>query len=477
MINLTANAKQADFVQDSSKTVLAAAGEQSGKTIAACYKVLLSAFMLDGYNETFLKEKKNYKILIVEPTQKQLKLVAWPMVKNTIEELSLYAGFSLLIDKNISDKTIIMQSSHPDVKVQIIMSSYEQTEAKIEGLDTVFIAWLDEVFQCPKNFYDQVHSRTAITNGRVICTGSVKPDQLGWIKDTIIKPALMKDQRYGFHTWCSEDNPYWSKEKIQQLKDSLPAKVFNRRYNASLTQMEGQVFDMIEEDKTFVNWDIDLNDYEHIYAGMDFGFGDNPGTIIVVGHRQTGEEDDKLDVLFELYETGVRIVPQNEGDDTWISRLHSLFNHKDKGKGFLEFTESLGIKVKGYNESVIRTGQYDNAVTTVFCDPAEPEYIESVRRAGIRAEKGMNARRPGFDWLMTLFTPVDKDVRLRINKQYCPNLINEIQLMRYDTRRTEEIVKENDHAVDALRYCCFTILKTGRYSTRLRNEYLRIEAL
>ena len=110
----------------------------------------------------------------------------------------------------------------------------------------------------------------------------------------------------------------------------------------------------------------------------------------------------------------------------------------------------------------------------MYCDPAEPEYIASLQRGAVRAIKGNNARKPGFEWLMTLFTPLNGRVRLKINKQYCPNLINELQLMRYDKKRGEEIVKENDHAVDALRYVCYTMFKENKYHFTLRSDYLKV---
>ena len=99
----------------------------------------------------------------------------------------------------------------------------------------------------------------------------------------------------------------------------------------------------------------------------------------------------------------------------------------------------------------------------MYCDAAEPNRIEELRRAGF------NAR------------PADKDVKKGIDTirqqalfitQASLNLTKEIRGYKYDSDKDGKLlefpVKENDHAVDAMRYAAYTHLKspTGVYHVR-----------
>lgn len=97
----------------------------------------------------------------------------------------------------------------------------------------------------------------------------------------------------------------------------------------------------------------------------------------------------------------------------------------------------------------------------IFCDNAEPKTIEEIFRYGYNVK------------------PADKDVWAGIQKiksmplyitRRSTNLINEIKNYKWKTdkdgniKETEEPVKMNDHALDALRYAVFTKLSGLSYS-------------
>ena len=99
----------------------------------------------------------------------------------------------------------------------------------------------------------------------------------------------------------------------------------------------------------------------------------------------------------------------------------------------------------------------------MYCDAAEPNRIEELRRAGFNAK------------------PADKDVKKGIDTirqqalfitQASLNLTKEIRGYKYDSDKDGKLlefpVKENDHAVDAMRYAAYTHLKSpsGVYHVR-----------
>jgi phage terminase large subunit-like protein len=80
----------------------------------------------------------------------------------------------------------------------------------------------------------------------------------------------------------------------------------------------------------------------------------------------------------------------------------------------------------------------------LLCDPSEPQTIEKMRRAGLRAEGAKSKRDDGVRDIGSRLQLHGDRYRLYVHHR-CVNLISELQ--SYDPTK-----KERDHAVDALRY-------------------------
>jgi hypothetical protein len=79
-----------------------------------------------------------------------------------------------------------------------------------------------------------------------------------------------------------------------------------------------------------------------------------------------------------------------------------------------------------------------------FCDPSEPQTIDFLVRGGVNASGGKNRRDDGIRDIGSRLQLSGDRYRLYIHRR-CVNLISE--MMTYNPE-----VKQNDHAVDALRY-------------------------
>ena len=91
-----------------------------------------------------------------------------------------------------------------------------------------------------------------------------------------------------------------------------------------------------------------------------------------------------------------------------------------------------------------------------FCDPSRPDMLAAFRRGGLQAVAADNALIPGIDHLRRLLGNYEEvGPRLFISPG-CGNLIREMVDYRYSERGGEEPVKEADHAVDSLRYVCYS---------------------
>lgn len=86
-----------------------------------------------------------------------------------------------------------------------------------------------------------------------------------------------------------------------------------------------------------------------------------------------------------------------------------------------------------------------------YCDPAEPSSIEEFQRKGIDAEAANNSRREGI-------RHVSAQQDTLTVAESCQTLVNEFGQYQYRDKNdgSEQVIKANDHALDALRYALYT---------------------
>jgi len=169
----------------------------------------------------------------------------------------------------------------------------------------------------------------------------------------------------------------------------------------------------------FENWqqcDAIPNDAEFIAYGMDFGFTNDPSTLIAV-YRFNGE----LYLNELIYQTKLT-------NSDLIARL-----------------KELGIKS---NEMIV-------------ADSAEPKSIEDLRRAQFRiegAKKGPDSIRNSIDTLQAF--------KLNVTKSSI-NLIKELRNYKWitdnDGKHTSQPIDNYNHAIDAVRYVALNRLKKSTF--------------
>lgn len=101
---------------------------------------------------------------------------------------------------------------------------------------------------------------------------------------------------------------------------------------------------------------------------------------------------------------------------------------------------------------------------TVYCDAAEPDRIEELRRAGIKAVAANKNVTDGINFIKSRKLYIDSG---------SPNLLKEIKSYKFKDRgksksnEPEEPLKLNDHAMDAARYASISFKKpkTGFHSS------------
>ena len=93
---------------------------------------------------------------------------------------------------------------------------------------------------------------------------------------------------------------------------------------------------------------------------------------------------------------------------------------------------------------------------SMIVDPSASSLIVTAHKRGITTRKANNDVTNGIRMVYTLLNTG----HILINRDNCPNLIAELGLYIWNEKRgesgKEEVVKQHDHALDALRYAIYT---------------------
>jgi hypothetical protein len=207
-----------------------------------------------------------------------------------------------------------------------------------------------------------------------------------------------KDPQAKVYRWSIYDNPTLPPEFLRQIErshhDSLAERFIYGRF---ATLGVGS----IPFDATVNMGEPDPKILREIRYGVDFGWT-NPTAVIALGY----DGDGRAYVLDELYKTQ-------------LSAEQLMAGLKDL------------VKTYGQGE--------------ILCDPSSPETIYALSQAGLNASGYHAKREDGIREMGGRFPKAgDGRPRIFISKR-CVNLVAELLEWKED-------VKENDHAVDALRY-------------------------
>jgi len=214
-----------------------------------------------------------------------------------------------------------------------------------------------------------------------------------------------KDDDYQSFHFKTTDNPLIPVEEIDKARQELPPDRFAQEYEADFRKIEGLVYP--EFNRTHHLTDVVPEYRTERILGVDFGYT-NPAAILTIDLDKKGI----YWVTQEFYKTG-----------------------------------KVNIELIEYAKS-----QLSN---TVYPDPAEPDRCEEMKRHGLNVREVSKDIVAGITKVRQLF----KENKIKIHKS-CKNLISELESYQYpekkeDRNYEEKPIKENDHALDALRYVLF----------------------
>lgn len=413
---------QQRWINDRTRELLIEGSAGSGKTIFACYKVIFYAL-----------QNPNASIYIYRKTLPSLKRTSWKEIRNILYDLEIP------YEENKSEG-IISLGEYPNESKLYFGALDELSKVRSINADMIYIEQAEEL-NSPE-FYIELMLRL----GR----GEASKREGGFSQMLlVVQPESEEHWIYKrFHEFTDATTEYETKkmEAIAEGKadypsyESILANIQKRRKSAhfhysenlKLPKFQRDYYDNLKNedyelwlrysagqwgkltDVIYPNYDtvVIREDYDFYSFGADFGFN-NPSCFLLVGWY-----DNECYVIDEVYES-------------------KLLN-----KEFIEECKNMLFKHKLLPEHL----------NVGYGDAAEPDRIEEFVQNGFPMEKGIKD--------VTAKINTTKQTKLHIHPR-CVNTIREIKGYKYRKNRDgvtlDEPVKVNDHAMDALSYCCYGV--------------------
>lgn len=328
-----------------------------------------------------------------------------------------------VIDRKTDGKLVIIKDGKVN-SYYIFGGKDEGSAALIQGI-TLGGVLFDEVALMPRSFVEQAIARCSIDGSKYWFNCNPESPQ-HWFYLEHIKKS--NERRYLRIHFCLEDNPSLSQERIDNYK-SLYTGIFYKRFIlGEWSFANGIIYDMVTDDNFYNNSDKEKevpikileNDIKPFY-GVDFGTA-NPQVYLEV-YKYIDYSKKKL--CFYV-----------ENEYYWDSRKM--------------------LKQKTTEEYVSDFNGWCKEFVCLFVDPSATPLKAAHRKYGHNVVNAKNDVAEGIIGLSTLFA----NNMIKINKDNCPNLCMELGSYRWNEKKLdngkEEVLKENDHCCDALRYAIMT---------------------
>ena len=286
----------------------------------------------------------------------------------------------------------------------------ESSASLIQGITFAGVL-MDEVALMPRSFVDQACARCSVAGSRLWFNCNPAGPSHWFYKTWILEAENRNCLRLHF---TMEDNPSLT-EAIRERYRRLYTGVFYRRFIlGQWAQAEGRVYDFFESEMVKA---APAQGYQKWYISCDYGTV-NPTSMGLWGLHQ-----------------GV-----------WYRVKEFYFSSREKQRQMTdeEYAEAMS-KLAG-----------DRQVTAVIVDPSAASFIEVLRRRGWRVQKAENDVLSGI----RLTSDCLKDGRIVISEG-CRDCLREMDEYVWDlsSEAKDRVKKENDHAMDDMRYFVATVLK------------------
>lgn len=306
--------------------------------------------------------------------------------------------------------------------IDCVGANDERSSDKIRGM-TCAGAYVDEVTLVPESFWAMLMSRLSVKGAKCFCT--TNPDgPMHWFKVQYLDREDELDL-IRFH-FTLDDNPSLDPDYVRSLKKEYTGLWFKRFIQGLWVMAEGAIYQQWDEKVHAVRTqDVvrelaraersDRKQFRNYAVGVDYGTN-NPCAFVMVGFDRF---DGPKYVVKEYYWNGRRAGKQKTDSD---------------------YARDLQDFMDGYR------------VSAIMVDPSALSFLTELRRQGINPTAANNDVLDGIRYVSSQLSTEN----LFVDRNNCPSLCAEFASYVWDEKAGEKgedkPKKENDHALDALRY-------------------------
>lgn len=288
----------------------------------------------------------------------------------------------------------------------------ESSAALIQGI-TLCGVLFDECALMPRSFVEQALARCSVEGSKLWFNCNPEYPQ-HWFYREWIKKSVSKNIYY-LH-FLMDDNPSLSPGMLERYKKLYSGSFYDRFVLGKWTASEGLVYPFMSDEGMLC--EVPEGDFDELAVSCDYGTV-NPASF----------------GLWGLHE-GV-----------WYRISEYYYSSRREGTSRTDEEHYQGLcELIG-----------DREVSAVVVDPSAASFIEVIRRHG--KYKVLPAKNNVIDGIRQTSSAL-KDGRIRICS-CCRDSISEFGLYRWESGGRDQPVKENDHAMDDIRYFVATILNGG----------------
>lgn len=336
--------------------------------------------------------------------------------RNVIIHLSDWVPPDLHIEEKQQEHKLIVSDGCGRENVYYLFGGRDESSYTLVQGITLAGALLDEVALMPQSFVEQVTARCSVDGSKLWFNCNPGGPEHWFNKKWVLAAKEMN----ALHVHFTMSDNLSLAPKIRERYERMYTGVFYQRYILGLWVLaEGLVYEFGEDNIT----DFRPEGAEY-YISVDYGTR-NPcsaGLWSVTG--------DKAVRIKEYYYSG-RESNRNKTDEEHCDAIEDL--------------------ARGYT------------IKRVIVDPSAASFITSLKK---RKFKVLAANNNVLDGIRRTATYL-KDGNIKIHRS-CIDSIREFGLYCWDEKKNDDsVVKENDHAMDDIRYFCNTIM---RYKVKKNTE-------
>jgi PBSX family phage terminase large subunit len=390
--------KQLEFITNATrKWNLAHGSVRTGKTVCATFVFMQQAFLCPDsriyiVGHTFDTAYRNVIRLILDSP-----------------EMSVFRPFCTWSGKKLY---------YHDKQIIVLGAKDEGALGAFQG-DTYSLVYCDEMTLYPQSIIEMINSRLSQPWSKGYAT--MNPKQPTHILKQWIDEAAKGDPNYYALHFMLDDNPYVDENYKEMLRKSSSGLFYKRNYLGLWCLAEGAIFDFFEYNLHVCSRPPAPADYW--IASIDYGMS-NPFVCLLIGvstgrQTQTGK---KLWVEKEYY---------------WDPKV------RHRAKTNSELADDIQAMLEPYS------------IKGIYIDPSAASFKVELGKRGIHCIDANNDVLEGI----TMTTSEMRKGNLMICSE-CKNTIKEIEAYVWDPSAAkkgwDEPLKQDDHAMDALRYAIAT---------------------